>query len=132
MRRQHAVPAQLQQGSGGSQRSRLRSAMGAMQVLGYDLLLDAAARPWLVEVNHSPSFQTEAALDVAVKGDMISDALRLVRPEPAAARRFRKVRRCQPACAAHASPTFNSRLLPNNTSCFLGVVPMGCSHDRSA
>ena len=60
-------------------------------MLGYDLLLDSAARPWLVEVNHSPSFQTEAPLDVAVKSAMISDALRLVRPEPAAARRFRKV-----------------------------------------
>eukprot|EP00892_Ulva_mutabilis_P011796 jgi/Ulvmu1/898/UM101_0006.1 len=60
------------------------------EVLGYDLLLDSAARPWLVEVNHSPSFQTDAPLDVAVKSALIGDALRLARPEPAAARRFRK------------------------------------------
>jgi tubulin polyglutamylase TTLL6/13 len=61
------------------------------ELLGYDFLIDAKGRPWLLEVNHSPSFHTDSAVDVEVKDALIADTLRLVRPEPAAARRFHKV-----------------------------------------
>ena len=61
------------------------------ELLGYDFLIDIKGRPWLLEVNHSPSFHTDSDLDVAVKDALIVDTLRLVRPEPAAARRFHKV-----------------------------------------
>jgi Tubulin-tyrosine ligase family len=74
------------------------------EVLGYDFLLDAKGRPWLLEVNHSPSFHTDSALDVAVKDALIRDTLRLVRPEPAAAKNFRKVRSA-PCCTCHAPCT---------------------------
>lgn len=49
------------------------------QVLGYDVLLDAGLQPWLVEVNHSPSFNIDSPLDRAIKQALIVDAVRLVR-----------------------------------------------------
>ena len=35
-------------------------------------------KPWLIEVNHSPSFTTDTPLDLAVKEDLISDTIDLV------------------------------------------------------
>ena len=33
------------------------------EVLGFDVLLDANCKPYLLEVNHSPSFSTDSPLD---------------------------------------------------------------------
>jgi hypothetical protein len=49
------------------------------EVLGYDVMLDAALKPWLVEVNHSPSFNIDSPLDRSIKEALIVDAVRLVR-----------------------------------------------------
>ena len=35
-------------------------------------------RPWVLEVNHSPSFSTDTPLDFKIKRDLISDAVRLL------------------------------------------------------
>jgi tubulin polyglutamylase TTLL6/13 len=35
-------------------------------------------KPWLLEVNQSPSFKTDAGLDTRVKGELIRDTLRLL------------------------------------------------------
>eukprot|EP00920_Eleutheroschizon_duboscqi_P005375 GHVT01012578.1.p1 GENE.GHVT01012578.1~~GHVT01012578.1.p1 ORF type:complete len:511 (-),score=30.07 GHVT01012578.1:522-2054(-) len=48
------------------------------EVLGFDILLDHKAKPWLIEVNHSPSFATDSKLDEMVKSQVIRDALLLV------------------------------------------------------
>ena len=37
------------------------------QVLGYDVILDHKLRPWLLEVNHSPSFTCDSPLDKDVR-----------------------------------------------------------------
>lgn len=37
------------------------------QVLGFDILIDKKFRPWLIEVNQSPSFATDSPLDYKVK-----------------------------------------------------------------
>jgi len=33
------------------------------EILGFDVMIDAKLRPWLLEVNHSPSFNTDSELD---------------------------------------------------------------------
>lgn len=48
------------------------------QILGFDIMMDQKCRPYLLEVNHSPSFSTDSPLDEKVKGDLIRDAIRLL------------------------------------------------------
>ena len=43
------------------------------EVLGFDVLIDADTKPWLLEVNQAPSFQTDSALDYQVKKAVITD-----------------------------------------------------------
>ena len=44
----------------------------------FDILLDKKCKPWLLEVNHTPSFKTDTPLDVKIKGNLIKDTLKLV------------------------------------------------------
>ncbi|KAK9789746.1 hypothetical protein WJX73_005373 [Symbiochloris irregularis] len=50
------------------------------ELLGYDIMLDDTGRPWLLEVNHSPSFSTEMSVDMAVKEQLMRDTLQMVQP----------------------------------------------------
>ena len=46
------------------------------------MLLDEDARPWLLEVNASPSMARDTPLDKRVKEQLIRDTVRLVDPKP--------------------------------------------------
>ncbi|XP_054617816.1 tubulin polyglutamylase ttll6 isoform X4 [Dunckerocampus dactyliophorus] len=48
------------------------------EILGFDILLDQRLRPWVLEVNHSPSFTTDSALDREVKDALLYDTLLLI------------------------------------------------------
>lgn len=48
------------------------------ELLGFDILLDRKLRPWLLEVNRSPSFGTDTKLDSEIKGGALCDALNLL------------------------------------------------------
>lgn len=48
------------------------------EILGFDALLDKKLKPWLIEVNHSPSFHTDAPLDKEVKEGLLHDTLDLI------------------------------------------------------
>ncbi|OMJ93524.1 hypothetical protein SteCoe_3500 [Stentor coeruleus] len=48
------------------------------QVLGFDILINNKLKPILLEVNHTPSFATESPLDIHVKKNVISDALKML------------------------------------------------------
>ncbi|XP_006885278.1 PREDICTED: tubulin polyglutamylase TTLL13-like [Elephantulus edwardii] len=48
------------------------------EILGFDILLDHKLKPWLLEVNHSPSFTTDSHLDREVKDALLCDAMTLV------------------------------------------------------
>ncbi len=48
------------------------------EVLGFDIMLDDKLQPWLLEVNHTPSFTTDTPLDCFVKKFVVRDALRLM------------------------------------------------------
>lgn len=48
------------------------------EILGYDIIIDETGKPWLLEVNHSPSFNTDSPLDRKIKQKVISEALVLM------------------------------------------------------
>ena len=46
---------------------------------GYDVLIDDELRPWLIEVNASPSLECDWPLDHRIKGRLLRDTVTLVR-----------------------------------------------------
>ncbi|KAK6188733.1 hypothetical protein SNE40_004850 [Patella caerulea] len=48
------------------------------EILGFDILLDRKLRPLVLEVNHSPSFNTDAQIDRDIKGTLVWDTLNIV------------------------------------------------------
>jgi hypothetical protein len=48
------------------------------QILGYDIMLDSKLKPWLLEVNESPSFNDDTETDRIVKQGLIEDTFRLL------------------------------------------------------
>ncbi|GIL85397.1 hypothetical protein Vretifemale_13933 [Volvox reticuliferus] len=58
------------------------------ELLGFDILFDTQLQPWLLEVNHSPSFASDSRLDRAVKGEMLARAIQMLGQQPEARRVF--------------------------------------------
>lgn len=48
------------------------------EVLGFDVILDSNLRPWVLEVNHTPSFTTDSPLDWKIKKGLIKDTMRIL------------------------------------------------------
>ncbi|XP_048390623.1 tubulin polyglutamylase TTLL4 isoform X3 [Stegostoma tigrinum] len=47
------------------------------ELFGFDIMLDENLKPWVLEVNISPSLHSNSTLDITIKGQMISDLLNL-------------------------------------------------------
>jgi len=47
------------------------------ELLGFDVLLDSDLKPWLLEINLSPSLSADSPLDFTIKTNVISDSLNL-------------------------------------------------------
>ena len=45
------------------------------EILGFDVLIDDKLKPWLIEINHAPSFSTDTPFDFKIKKEVIADAL---------------------------------------------------------
>ena len=60
------------------------------EILGFDILLDHELTPWLIEVNHSPSFKADTPFDMRVKSSLIEDTMTLINMKP---RKFKRTRR---------------------------------------
>ncbi len=45
-------------------------------------MIDSKAKPWLIEVNHAPSFSTDSPFDTQIKHDVIFDTLTLLNINP--------------------------------------------------
>ena len=52
------------------------------QILGFDIILREDMEPFLLEVNHSPSFHTPSEVDAAVKLPLLRDTLALLNIQP--------------------------------------------------
>ena len=50
------------------------------EVYGYDVLLDEQLKPWLIEVNASPSLSSTTDMDRNLKMNVINDAFNVVVP----------------------------------------------------
>lgn len=47
-------------------------------MFGFDILIDSELKPWVLEVNLSPSLATDAPLDMTIKTNLITDTLNMV------------------------------------------------------
>ncbi|NXS03383.1 TTLL4 polyglutamylase, partial [Oxylabes madagascariensis] len=47
------------------------------ELFGFDIMLDENLKPWILEVNISPSLHSNSPLDVSIKGQMVRDLLNL-------------------------------------------------------
>jgi tubulin polyglutamylase TTLL6/13 len=45
-------------------------------------MIDENLNPYLIEVNHSPSFTTDTPLDYHIKKNLIEDTLNIIRVDP--------------------------------------------------
>ncbi|CAD8130837.1 unnamed protein product [Paramecium sonneborni] len=48
------------------------------EILGFDIFINDKMRPFLLEVNHTPSFTTDTPLDSLIKKNLIRDTLKLM------------------------------------------------------
>jgi len=55
-----------------------REGLKCFEILGFDIILDSECKPYLLEVNHVPSFNTDTQLDYCIKKQMVSDSLSLL------------------------------------------------------
>mmetsp|Transcript_27495 Transcript_27495/g.32510 ORF Transcript_27495/g.32510 Transcript_27495/m.32510 type:complete len:1206 (+) Transcript_27495:135-3752(+) len=52
------------------------------ELLGVDIMIDQSLKPWLIEINHLPSFATDSVLDKDVKSSVIQQTLKVVTATP--------------------------------------------------
>lgn len=62
----------------------------AFEILGLDIILNSKLKPYLLEVNHSPSFSTDCPIDYYVKKKVIHDSLVLSGVTAAAKRAYNR------------------------------------------
>ena len=48
------------------------------EVFGYDVMIDKNLKPWLIEVNLSPSLACDSPLDMEIKNNLISETFNLI------------------------------------------------------
>ena len=48
------------------------------EIYGFDVIIDAKMRPWILEVNVSPSLSSSSLLDKQIKTMLLSDSLYLL------------------------------------------------------
>ena len=81
----------------------------AFELFGYDVLIDADLKPWLIEVNSSPSLARDNPLDYEIKDALLRDVLAVV-DAPAIDRTALKDV-LQVACAVTCANFFNVMLV---------------------
>eukprot|EP00669_Euglena_mutabilis_P013923 TRINITY_DN8930_c0_g1_i1.p2 TRINITY_DN8930_c0_g1~~TRINITY_DN8930_c0_g1_i1.p2 ORF type:complete len:233 (-),score=70.38 TRINITY_DN8930_c0_g1_i1:285-983(-) len=69
-------------------RTKCQQPQSCFELFGWDLMLDADLKVWLIEVNLMPSLSCTTALDKAVKYALVEETLTLAGPRPYHRRRF--------------------------------------------
>ena len=60
------------------QLKKLSSRNNCFELLGFDILIDTDLKPWLMEVNLSPSLACDSPLDLKIKHSCFVDAMNLI------------------------------------------------------
>ena len=60
-------------------RFNLNSHYVGYELFGFDILLDSSLKPWLIEVNISPSLHSSSPLDLDVKSPLTTEVLNIAR-----------------------------------------------------
>jgi len=47
------------------------------ELFGFDIIFDSELKPWLLEVNISPSLHSSSPLDLAVKGPLVKEVFNI-------------------------------------------------------
>ena len=71
------IPNKAQYSFGGNS-SKEKVDSNCFEILGFDVLIDEKFKPWLIEINHAPSFATDTPFDFKIKKDVIADAIQLL------------------------------------------------------
>ncbi|OWZ23263.1 Tubulin polyglutamylase [Phytophthora megakarya] len=90
-------------------------------LLGMDVLIDEQLKPWLLEVNHLPSFGCDSALDWSVKEPLISQTFDLLNISAIDKRRYE----------AEHNHALQQRLYGGASSSSLPSSPMASDNQRS-
>ena len=48
------------------------------EILGFDVMIDSKLKPWLIEINYTPSFTTDTPLDYVIKKDVVTEAIKIM------------------------------------------------------
>ena len=48
------------------------------ELLGFDIIIDSDLKPWLLEVNITPSFACDTPLDASIKSTVVCDMFNLI------------------------------------------------------
>ena len=51
--------------------------LNCFEVFGFDILVDSDLKPWLIEVNLSPSLSPDSPLDMTIKTNLLVDTFNL-------------------------------------------------------
>ncbi|KAL7476781.1 hypothetical protein ACHAW6_002615, partial [Cyclotella cf. meneghiniana] len=65
------------------------------EILGFDIMVDSTLRPYLIEVNHLPSWGTESPLDDSIKSRVITQALKALNVKSSDKKLFESARKKQ-------------------------------------
>ncbi|CAI2383004.1 unnamed protein product [Moneuplotes crassus] len=60
------------------------------EILGFDILIDNKLKPWVLEINISPSFHVDTSLDYIIKKGVIEESIRLLNLSQARKLRIKK------------------------------------------
>ena len=58
--------------------SKMPSKCNCFELYGYDILIDDNLKPWLMEINLTPSLAVESPIDMVIKSQLISNMLTLI------------------------------------------------------
>ncbi|XP_060947968.1 probable tubulin polyglutamylase TTLL2 [Limanda limanda] len=101
------------------------SCPNCLELFGFDILVDAGLKPWLLEVNCSPALSLDCPADVSVKRGLISDLIDLMNYTSTDGLRdgaFQKRKHQQP-CFHGDRPSYDPRSSQTQTLPLLKAVP---------